>query len=502
MTTKKISELTELIALSDADAVPVVHTGVTKRISGANLKSYMLTGTVTALNFAATSNGAGTSFKVGDDAWIGDINVGNSIGVRGIQDATQGYIVFGNANSTSYIGRSGTGPITVTGAFAATGNVTAQNINTTGNIIPLTDNVYTLGSTLNRWKSAYIGPGSIYIQDTANAALNAELTVTNGVLLVNGANQLQVGQLKFVNNTIESTTGAIDIQIGNVNSSANLVLNRNVVLAAGKTFGLVDTVLGTPATMSVTNGVLLVNGANQLQVGQLKFVNNTIESTQSNIDIQIGYQTDTANLILERETKITQPLIVGNIDPDGNTINVNGTLYDSQLTISDYGGDRVGQLMLHRHSTTVQPILVASLSNSDDGSHVDIGYGQPIFQIAATAIAGDDYKEFGGIVFKSDDLDGITISNSSSPGRIDFNVTPDGQVGTNTAFAIRSDCAVEFSNGLILNPSQIPSTSKGNPGDRSGMFAVDNNNIYYCVENYSNGNVNIWKKTALTGGTW
>ena len=428
MTTKKISELTELIALSDADAVPVVHTGVTKRISGANLKSYMLTGTVTALNFAATSNGAGTSFKVGDDAWIGDINVTNSIGVRGIQDATQGYIVFGNANSTSYIGRSGTGPITVTGAFAATGNLTAQNINTTGNIMPITDNVYTLGSALNRWQSAYIGPGSIYIQDTANAALNAELTVTNGVLLVNGANQLQVGQLKFVN--------------------------------------------------------------------------NTIQSTQSNIDIQIGYQTDTANLILERETKITQPLIVGNIDHDENTINVNGTLYDSQLTISDYGGDRVGQLMLHRHSTTVQPILVASLSNSDDGSHVDIGYGQPIFQIAATAIAGDDYKEFGGIVFKSDDLDGITISNSSSPGRIDFNVTPDGQVGTNTAFAIRSDCAVEFSNGLILNPSQIPSTSKGNPGDRSGMFAVDNNNIYYCVENYSNGNVNIWKKTALTGGTW
>ena len=236
MTTKKISELTELIALSDTDAVPLVHAGVTKRISAANLKASVLGGTVTATNFAATSNGLGTSFKVGDDAWLGDINIANSVSVRGIQDGTQGYIVFGNSNSTSYIGRSGTGPITVTGAFAATGNLTAQNINTTGNIIPLTDNVYTLGSSVNRWQSAYIGPGSIYMQDTANAALNAELTVTNGVLLVNGANQLQVGQLKFVNNTIESTSGATDIQIGLTGSTADLVLNRNTVIAAGKTF--------------------------------------------------------------------------------------------------------------------------------------------------------------------------------------------------------------------------------------------------------------------------
>jgi hypothetical protein len=80
-------------------------------------------GLVTADSFAATNNGAGNNFKVGDDVWIGDINVSNTMGVKGQQDGTQGYIVFGSSNNTTYIGRSGTGPITVTGNLSATGNV-------------------------------------------------------------------------------------------------------------------------------------------------------------------------------------------------------------------------------------------------------------------------------------------------------------------------------------------------------------------------------------------
>jgi hypothetical protein len=183
----------------------------------------------------------------------------------------------------------------------AIGSTTVTPIATidSNGIYPSADNVYYLGSASNRWKGLNLGPGTLYLTDqTLNTQVG--LSVNNGVLLVNGANQLQVGQLKFINNTIESTTGSIDIQIGNTTDTANLVLNRNVVLAAGKTFGLVDTVLGTPATMSVTNSVLLINGANQLQVGQLKFNNNTIQSTTPSVNIQIGQTTDTANITLNR----------------------------------------------------------------------------------------------------------------------------------------------------------------------------------------------------------
>ncbi len=107
------------------------------------------------------------------------------------------------------------------------------------NLIPALDNTYTLGTSASRWKSISVGPGTINITDQT-LLTETSLTVNNGVLQVNGANQLQVGQLKFVDNTIESTSGGINIQIGLTGSTASLLLNRNVVLASGKTLTFAD----------------------------------------------------------------------------------------------------------------------------------------------------------------------------------------------------------------------------------------------------------------------
>lgn len=139
----------------------------------------------------------------------------------------------------------------------------------TSNIIPYTDNTYNLGNTTNRWASVHIGPGTIYIQDQSNSSLNAELTVINGVLQINGSNQLQVGQLKFVNNTIESTIGNVNIQIGLSGSSANLVFNRNVSMASGKTITYGDSTTQNTAYAPVTatfNPSFSTNTGNTLSV--------------------------------------------------------------------------------------------------------------------------------------------------------------------------------------------------------------------------------------------
>ena len=120
----KISALGSLSILADGTIVPVVDSGTNYKLAATAIRDYVLAGKVTATNFYATSNGLGTSYQVGDDAWIGDVNASNSFAVHGIEDATKGYIIFGNANNTSYIGRDGTNPITVTGAFAVTGTTT------------------------------------------------------------------------------------------------------------------------------------------------------------------------------------------------------------------------------------------------------------------------------------------------------------------------------------------------------------------------------------------
>ena len=124
-----------------------------------------------------------------------------------------------------------TGPQGEQGPPGAPG--TSFDLSAATDIIPAIDNLYSLGSEENRWAGIHVGPGSIYITDIT-LQTETELTVDQGVLKINGANQLQIGQLKFVDNKIESTTSAIDIQIGELTDSAELVLNRNIVLGEDK----------------------------------------------------------------------------------------------------------------------------------------------------------------------------------------------------------------------------------------------------------------------------
>ena len=55
----------------------------------------------------ANINGTGTNFKVGDDAYIGDMNVTNTMIVSGQQSRTTGYIQFGSGSNMPTIGGSG-----------------------------------------------------------------------------------------------------------------------------------------------------------------------------------------------------------------------------------------------------------------------------------------------------------------------------------------------------------------------------------------------------------
>lgn len=75
-------------------------------------------GVIAADQFNSTNNGNGTNYKVGDDAWIGDVNQANTIRITGQQDSSKGYIIFGNGNNTA-LGRSGTGDLTYSGVFSA-----------------------------------------------------------------------------------------------------------------------------------------------------------------------------------------------------------------------------------------------------------------------------------------------------------------------------------------------------------------------------------------------
>ena len=133
-------------------------------------------GNVWAGQVYTTNNGNGTNFAVGDDAWIGDINAANTMGIKGQQDPTQGYIVFGNANNTNYIGRNGSNPITVTGAFnvtsdlTVTGNIYASYLNTvsssqlsvTSPLVYLTGQAFPYNFDIGMYSHFVGGPANVY----------------------------------------------------------------------------------------------------------------------------------------------------------------------------------------------------------------------------------------------------------------------------------------------------------------------------------------------------
>lgn len=503
--------------------------------------------------------------------------------------------------------------------------------NATGNLIPAVDNVSFLGNSTNRWANIFLGPGTLYMTD-ANVLSNvtAELTVVNGVLLINGVNQQQVGQLKFINNTIESTTGNIPIEIGITSSSADLLLNRNTVLAAGKTLGLVDTGnTANVALLSVTNGVLNIGGINQIQapgilngtsnisilanssiqmyvptanttIGAIAIVGttdgNTVPPQNTGVMLHLTGQTGSpsriyndsvntyaalvgrryngnvnvptqvlANSIITRyaatpytsngwpaistaridmvttedQTDSNQGTeiqfwttslgsntiakvmsltnndinLAGNITTIGNAtfstnpayvnnITVSGTAYDAQMVIDDVGASHVAQLILNRSSTSVQPILAGALNNSDDPTaNVDVTNGQTLLQIASLGFAGTDFKEFASIVALVDDNG--NVSDTSSPGKIDFRVTPDGSTNTNTALTITNDSTSNFYglinvNNVILG-GNTPTTAAGADGDLAGMVTFDLNYMYYCYQDFASASGgNIWARTQNT----
>jgi len=73
----------------------------------------------------ADVNGTGTNFKVGDDAYIGDVNITNTLSIKGVVDGTKGYIQFGSGSNMPKIGGGGTNHLNIKNIPTYANNATA-----------------------------------------------------------------------------------------------------------------------------------------------------------------------------------------------------------------------------------------------------------------------------------------------------------------------------------------------------------------------------------------
>jgi hypothetical protein len=142
---------------------------------GANLT---VTGDVTADQFMSTNNGAGFNYKIGDDAWIGDINVADTFRVTGNQNNNNGYITFGNSSNQA-LGRAGTGALTWDGNFTISGGDLIlggtgriQGVDTVSATTDAANKLYVDDKTWN-WNDITTGTPPTFNQSTTGNAATA-----------------------------------------------------------------------------------------------------------------------------------------------------------------------------------------------------------------------------------------------------------------------------------------------------------------------------------------
>ena len=128
-----------------------------------------LTGNLTVPIVYTTSNGSGTNIRLGDDAWLGDINLGNTTRLSGQQDPTKGYLTFGNVSNTA-LGRDGSGNLKWgSNDIIHAGNISSQSVAYAANS-NLLDN---LNSTQ-------------FLRSDTSDTMSGTLTVANDIIIKRG----------------------------------------------------------------------------------------------------------------------------------------------------------------------------------------------------------------------------------------------------------------------------------------------------------------------------
>ena len=286
-----------------------------------------------------------------------------------VADAVGDTLTVSAGTNISISGDAGTDTMTIATTDAPTfsGNVTAGNLTTAGSLsvgqvnsdlIPDADVTRDLGSPTKQWHSAYVGPGSLYING------QKVLEEDSGTIVV-GAD---------VNQNISlTTTGTGDIEF---NPGGSIELKGNVVLAAGKTMSqaggaasefsagiksdsITSRTTNTNLTLSA-NGTGVVNVNDSLTVANdvtvtgnltINGATTTVSSTNTTIedallllvDGQSGAPTKDAGLVVDRGSSTNvawiwdesaDQFVAITTSDDGTTA--------GDVTITDYADIRVG----------------------------------------------------------------------------------------------------------------------------------------------------------------
>jgi len=344
-----------------------------------------ISGILTADQVYTSNNGNGTNIRIGDDAWLGDINVANTTRLSGAQDGTKGFIVFGNSNAVA-LGRTGTGPLYYGGNFEVAGVVTASSFNG------------------NASSATYASTAGV-----ATYATNA------GV-----ATALQNVRTFEITGDVVASAISFD-GTGNVSLAATIQPN-SVGLGTDTTGDYVTNITGTSNQITVTSGTgegstPTLSIPNQFTAPQDVEITRDLQVNRNlnvNGNITIG---GTSATLFTTELKISDPdLVLGfRTDGSGNDVSTDNTANHGGIAIASTEGNPLVQLFIagiETNPATYKKIMwfkageFAGLGTDAWLSNYAVGIGSTQFPVGTRLAAGN-------VQFTQDDLAVVRNVNSS-----------------------------------------------------------------------------------------
>ena len=289
------------------------------------------------------------------------------------------------------------------------------------NILPVTNNISSLGSPTKRWKSIYLGPGTIYVFDET-LGKDIAISARDGLLYVQNGAGLTVGEFTLVDNQIKIANSARDIVVGTTGATASVVFNRAIKVKNN---------LGALAFEVDRNGITSI-------------------FTPSGADPNKG----TLNII-GTASGLTQP---------------RGTLYDGillHLTAQDGKSSRISS---DSFGTNVYPLYAGRAARGTVSAPTASQSGDILSRFTAVGYGTTQYMTG---ISRFDAVAAETFTNTASGTKFVFSTTPTGSTATQISATINSTgltfteavdatAGITFRNGdrLTYFPTPVSQTDK------------------------------------------
>ena len=436
-----------------------------------------VTGNITGSVISSTNNGAGTNFKVGDDTWLGDINLSNTLSIRGQQDGTQAYVVFGNTN-TQTLGRSGAGALTYQGGFTAQGGLQNTPI---GNATPGTALFTTVGSSGNTTVSALTVNATATIGTTLGVTGNISgsgVTLT-GSLVATGPGDFDGGlQSTPIGNAAPST--ALFTTVGSSGNATVSALTVNATATIGTTLGVTGNISGSGITLT---GSLRATGPGDFDGGlQSTPIGNAAASTGqfTTIGATGTFTGTTINAAAIGNTGATltgtiQTAAQTNITSVGTLSGLNVTASNVSVAITDSFNTITATKNLRVVSGSRDLALIAnigggnynSLTTSNDSSIIFTG---PVLGNAAFTISPWAATTSGIRISSVSNV--ATIRLAATTIQVDGNITNGGTSGTGNIGAVGATFNTVFAKATTAQYADLAEIYIADDNYPSGTVVV------------------------------